>query len=363
MDPRRFLSSSRSATLGLALGLTLSSCAIPGAQRVAPAPAPALVSLSTTPAPSIASMAGAAPSSPAAISAPLSAAPDPEPTPSRGPDPVSSTTARPYLEEPGAGHDRPPSSVTGRPAIVAANRAALTPSEADAFTGGVQVFGWREGRVYQIWTAPLRVTTLTLSPGETVTAKAAGDTVRWQIGESRSGEDAQARTHVLIKPLQRGLETNLVLTTNQRVYLLSLRSGDVEAFNVAVSWEGGPTPSPVAVAEASPASLPPVDVSAAVPQGALDARYRITARGRPPAWTPTAVFNDGTRTFITLAPETEMDEAPALFIRADGGEQLVNYRQSDGLLIVDRVFQEAELRLGDRRPAVVRIQRLAGAPR
>ena len=61
------------------------------------------------------------------------------------------------------------------------------PDCGDAFVGGVQVFGWREGRVYEVWTAPLRVTTVTLAPGETVTAKAAGDTVRWQIGESRSG--------------------------------------------------------------------------------------------------------------------------------------------------------------------------------
>ena len=34
-----------------------------------------------------------------------------------------------------------------------------------------------------------------------------------------------------------------------------------------------------------------------------------------------------------------------------------------GLFIVDRVFDRAELRLGDRRPQVVRIRRLQGAAR
>lgn len=222
----------------------------------------------------------------------------------------------------------------------------------------MQVFAWTEGRVYEVWTAPLRVTTLTLAPGETVTAKAAGDTVRWQIGESQSGAGPTARTHVLVKPLQAGLETNLILTTSHRVYLLALKSGDAEAFNAAVRWDYG---LDLAALDAFAASgTPAVDVAAATPQGPLDARYRIDSRGRRPAWAPTAVFNDGVRTFITLSPDAAVDEAPALFILTGGESQLVNYRQADGVLIVDRVFQEAELRLGDRRPQIVRIRHLEG---
>ena len=51
----------------------------------------------------------------------------------------------------------------------------------------MQVFSYAPGRVFEVWTAPLRVTTLTLGPGETVTAKAAGDTVRWVVGDTISG--------------------------------------------------------------------------------------------------------------------------------------------------------------------------------
>ncbi|WP_293481398.1 TrbG/VirB9 family P-type conjugative transfer protein, partial [Phenylobacterium sp.] len=100
---------------------------------------------------------------------------------------------------------------SGRAAIAAANASALATSRSRAFLGGVQVFVYDPGRVYEVWTAPLRVTTLTLSPGETIISKAAGDTVRWQIGETQSGEGPGQRAHVMIKPLQRGLETNLVL--------------------------------------------------------------------------------------------------------------------------------------------------------
>jgi type IV secretion system protein VirB9 len=98
-----------------------------------------------------------------------------------------------------------------------------------------------------------------------------------------------------------------------------------------------------------------------MPEGPLDARYRVEPQGRRPRWTPNAVFNDGRRTFIAFDPDLQVDEAPALFvIAADGELQLTNYRQVGGLYVVDRVFDRAELRLGDRRPQIVRIRRLEG---
>lgn len=274
-----------------------------------------------------------------------------------------SSTMRPYLE-PEAPRDVaateavavPETARTGRDAIAAANVSARAASRSDQFVGGVQVFAWAPGRVYEVWTAPLRVTTLTLAPGETVQSKAAGDTVRWQIGDTTSGTGVEARTHILLKPLERGLETNLVLTTSHRVYLLSLKSGSAEAFNAAIAWDA---PDSGRAASATRSAV--VQTSAVRPQGPLDARYRIRPAGRAPRWTPTAVFNDGVRTFITFPPGVWTDEAPALFvIAADGQAQLVNYRQEAGLFVVDRVFDEAELRLGAVRPRSVRLQRLAG---
>lgn len=250
-------------------------------------------------------------------------------------------------------------AVEGRNAISIANAQARETSRSDAFVGGVQIFSYAPGRVFEVWTAPLRVTTLTLGPGETVTAKAAGDPVRWQIGETTSGSGPQQRAHVLIKPLEKNLETNLVLTTNQRVYLVQLKSGAPESFNAAVAWDLGVLAPPAAPAIA--AADEPVADPLVTPAGPLDARFRIAPQGRRPRWSPTSVMTDGVRTFIAFPPELQADEAPALFvIAADGESQMVNYRQQGGLMVVDRVFDRAELRLGDRRPQVVRITRVAG---
>ena len=58
-----------------------------------------------------------------------------------------------------------------------------------------------------------------------IVSKAAGDTVRWQLAETTSGDGAAQQTHILIKPLERDLKTNMVLTTSRRVILIALRSG------------------------------------------------------------------------------------------------------------------------------------------
>ncbi|MCK5910848.1 MAG: P-type conjugative transfer protein TrbG [Caulobacter sp.] len=349
MDARRLLS------LAVA-GLLLSGCAILKGERpdlssatAAAKPTAAAVGAATPPSPPFVATASTSASG-FGVMAPIPNPPERRVQRAAAPAPVRAVASR------AAARSAPPAAV-GRAAIAAANAEAREASRSDSFVGGMQVFSYAPGRVFEVWTAPLRVTTLTLGPGETVTAKAAGDTVRWQIGETTSGAGPSQRAHVLIKPLERNLETNLVLTTNQRVYLIQLKSGPPETFNAAVAWDLGALAQPTSAAAAAER----VADALVTPSGPLDARYRIAPQGRRPKWSPTAVMSDGVRTFITFPPELQIDEAPALFvIAADGEAQMVNYRQQGGLMVVDRVFDRAELRLGGKRGQVVRITRLAG---
>lgn len=344
MDPRRFL-------IIAAGGLLLSGCAI-----FRPSGADLAVTSLTTPVATSAVRSATL----SEASAPTSiAGVDPEALEAKPTAAPEEVEGRPYLS---LASDLPIVPPAGDDDGPATSLQSGSSSVGDYRMGAVQVFGWSPGRVYEVRTAPLRVTTLTLGLGETLVAKAAGDTVRWQIGETTSGSGAALRTHVLLKPLERGLETNLILTTNRRVYYLDLRSGSVDRFNPAVAWQENakdetsgdqgrlPSAEPMRIAD-------PV----VMPEGPLDARYRISPHGRRPRWTPASVFNDGQRTFIAFNADLQIDEAPTLFvIAADGERQMTNYRQAGGLFIVDRVFDRAELRLGDRRPQIVRLQRLQG---
>ena len=214
---------------------------------------------------------------------------------------------------------------------------------------GERRLAWAPGRIFPVRAAPLRVTVLALPPGETLLTRAAGDTVRWKIGEARSGAGEAERAVVLLKPLERGLATNLVLTTSKRLYLIDLTSVDAADFDVAVSWivEDEPSSGMADPAEAAPA-----------PSG----RYLIEPRGRAPRWTPVAVHDDGHRTVVEFGADLALGEAPALFeLGTDGERRLIAWRQVGRTYVVDRLLERAELRLGARRPQVVRIRRLEGA--
>jgi Conjugal transfer protein/DNA methylase len=53
---------------------------------------------------------------------------------------------------------------------------------------------------------------------------AAGDTVRWIIGDTESGAGATKRVHILVKPTRPDPITNLGINTDRRTYLLEFRS-------------------------------------------------------------------------------------------------------------------------------------------
>jgi type IV secretion system protein TrbG len=222
-----------------------------------------------------------------------------------------------------------------------------------------QVFPYETGRVFEIWTAPLRITTISLEQGETITNKAAGDTERWMIGDTTSGSGATLQTHILVKPFKAGLATNMVVTTNRRVYFLSLRAAEsADAFNSAVTWTH-PQPLPTSEIQAQSATSQiglPVGRTAAIET--FNQNYRIKAGWRRPPWTPLSVSDDGRQTFITFPESLGSTEAPPLFVVGDNGEaQLVNWRKQGNVYVVDRLFERAELRLGGTSPKVVRIER------
>lgn len=88
----------------------------------------------------------------------------------------------------------------------------------------------------------------------------------------------------------------------------------------------------------------------------LNFHYRIT--GDEPAWRPVRAFDDGRKTFVEFSPSIGQGEAPPLFVIGKNGEaQLVNYRMAGRYYVVDRLFDVAELRLGERRQQIVRIER------
>jgi len=238
--------------------------------------------------------------------------------------------------------------------VEAANQAALREPSRAGYVDAVQVYPYSEGALYRLYAAPERVTDIALQPGETITSVAAGDTVRWTVGDTTSGSGETKRAHILVKPFSAGLSTNLVITTDRRVYRLQLVSTAATSM-AAISWTY-PADALLAIERRQAAAEAAKPAAAGIAVEHLNFDYVIT--GDTPAWRPIRAFDDGRQTFIAFAPDIAVGEAPPLFILGSGGEaQLVNYRVAGHYYVVDRLFGAAELRLGEKTQQIVRITR------
>lgn len=263
--------------------------------------------------------------------------------------------------------DRPasPGALT---TIAKANAQARDWPTPGAYVNSALYYDFEPGRLYTIHTSPRFLTTITLKPGEKLIAKAAGDTVRWVIGETQAGAGDSVQVVIFVKPIRPDLRTNIVLTTDQRTYLIDAVSNAGSAYTSVLSWNYPQDLAREAAARRdqaqTAASVRAATTAAdAIPIDRLDFRYRIAPRkGRAPAWIPVRVFDDGVRTYIEFPADLATREAPPLFLLGDDGQaQLVNYRQKGLYYVVDRLIDRAELRLGDKPQAIVRITRLGGA--
>ena len=239
--------------------------------------------------------------------------------------------------------------------VTGANAAARMEPVKDGYINAIQVYPYTKGALYQLYAAVNQVTDVALETGEKLVSVSAGDTVRWVVGDTSSGEGKDAQVHILVKPVGADLETNLVITTDRRTYHLEMRSSQA-TYMASVSWTY-PASELVSLrksrADVDAATAAVADVGIKLEQ--LRFRYRL--EGDAP-WKPIQVFDDGAKVYIQFPPGLAQGEAPPLFvIGPDGKPALVNYRVRGTTYIVDRLFAAAELRLGTAPQRVVRIVR------
>lgn len=241
-----------------------------------------------------------------------------------------------------------------------ANAEARIAPTREGYVNAIQVWPYSDGALYQLYTGVGRVTVIALQPGEELVTVAAGDTMRWILGDTSSGSGADLRVNVLVKPIRSGLKTNLVITTNRRTYLLELTSTE-KTWMASVSWEY-PKDRMLALQRQNQAAQAgvPVDTGLALE----NLRFRYAVSGSNPPWKPLRAFDDGQKVYIQFPAGIAKGELPPLFvIGVEGDGQLVNYRFRSPYYIVDRLFGAAELRLGGDRGDVVRIERTDGVAR
>lgn len=257
-------------------------------------------------------------------------------------------------------HRRPRPGSGPLATIRQANAQARDWPSSSAYINSALYYDFEPGRLYTIHTSPRFLTTIQLRPGEKLIAKAAGDTIRWVLGETQSGSGDTAQVIVFVKPIRPDLRTNIVLTTDQRTYLIDAVSNGASTYTSVLAWNYPQEAArSLADAQARASLQAAARVSEAIPVERLNFGYRIEAsRRRPPSWRPVRVFDDGAKTFIEFPADLATRDAPPLFLLGDKDQaELVNYRVSGVYYVVDRLVDRAELRLGQGRQDIVRIVR------
>ena len=263
-----------------------------------------------------------------------------------------------------------PKQTTPAEAVDQARREATQQSTPDGFINAVQVYQYEQGVVYEVITSPGFVTALRLRPGEELLDLAAGDTTRWLVQTIESGTENESRpidstrfddtgskqitrTSVLLKPRRPLLQTNLVIATNERTYLIDAKSVEAATYHSVVEWTY-PMSELLVRRRAAAAAQPESNSSPTLRNYAYVVKV---PPGTAPPFTPVSVYDDGARLYLKFSGKVDTTRRPPLFaIGKDGSVRMINYVIENDSYIIPELLDRLELKLGDDRVIIERVR-------
>jgi P-type conjugative transfer protein TrbG len=197
--------------------------------------------------------------------------------------------------------------------------------------------------------SPFFVCDIALQPGETINDVEAGDSYRWKVEAISSGIGEQKTPHVVVKPTDAGLATNLLITTDRRSYVIKLVSTEDQWTPlVTFSYPEDAAAKMSAYHREADRDREAKTLETGENIDRLDFNFDLS--GDSARWRPVRVYSDGAKTYIQFPPGFSSDQVPALVaLGTDGSwfssptEEVVNYRLAGDRYVVDRVLDRAAL--------------------
>lgn len=207
---------------------------------------------------------------------------------------------------------------------------------------------------------PLRMTDIALEPGEEIMGIHAGDTVRWQFSPSQSMKNGLAVAHIVVKPSQPGISTNLLIHTDRRTYNLDFTSSEGVQYLRGVAFSYQTNDLTYLFTSNKKKSDKELEDKMQVNNFDIEledmyTKYNIINAAKVD-WSPEAVFDDGSKTYIRMP--SRFSETPAFYIVLNKKETLTNFRIKGRYYIVDRLFDKAYMKVGPKRIAILRADKL-----
>ena len=198
----------------------------------------------------------------------------------------------------------------------------------------------------------------------------AGDQARWIISTAKTGQSGIS-TLVIVKPKACDVSTNLVLSTDRRIYDIDLDSppcsdrdtNPKRAYTRHIRFTYPNEPDTAVSAQANvptrevPATSQLADSSSTAGEASTDfsTKYRVVTESRGPfglfgkkhprfPWRPAAISDDGAHVYVSLPEISRKYASPVLYaLEDDGSRAIVNYVVRDTLIVTDRVFRRGVL--------------------
>ena len=225
--------------------------------------------------------------------------------------------------------------------------------------------------------APKGVCAIELEPGEMLRGDPhLGDSVRWHLELEYFGDatDGTQTPVFIVKPDFGGLDTDLIITTNRRAYIIRLAS-DEKRYMPQVSFiypadeqkrirdirdqhavPAAPLPPPASFASLfQVAPTTPEDKAAETRTAIASMDFSFSVSSNKQAdrgcLRPRAVYEDkkAGSTFVQMQPCVNVRNLPVVLVKEGGDYVKTNYRYIDGSFVIDQLFDSAVLRSGGKR--------------
>jgi P-type conjugative transfer protein TrbG len=220
------------------------------------------------------------------------------------------------------------------------------PKNQHIITEGFAKFAYNQTQQPIVQTTPFQETVISLEAGEHFTNVTSGDPSRWSYAAAVSGAGELEQQHILVKPSEPRIATNMVITTDKRIYNLRLVSVEGGSTKAVSFWYPEDMLKKVAFERAKRQKEEIIQIPKI---GIDDLNFDYILKASAfclPKWRPLRVFDDGAHTYIEFPKNVLSRDLPAIFTVENAATSLVNFRVKMPYIIVDKIFAKGLLVLG-----------------
>jgi len=204
----------------------------------------------------------------------------------------------------------------------------------------------------KVQAVPLKISMVKLEGGEKIMSLSAGDTQRWIIQKAFARKSGQTIPVIELKPIQHDISTNMIITTNRRIYHLKLESlpeGSTDSFDRQTSFY-----YPKDTNFETVGNKPDIERSETktIKNKSVNTDYSVQKGKHGFPWEPESVWDDGAHTYIKIPDNVSSQVYPVFYGVNDVGERHVintTFNPKTNILTTDRVIKKGVFTLREKK--------------